>query len=468
MKTKFQIILACFLMLSVSTTFAQKVEFNTTTLKGVKKLKTVNVADLDDKYLPHLQHLEAPSVSGNKYKAFLAQRKKEIEKRFPKSDVAISKKRSIVNPPEIIKIFPVLGVSTGIPCDNHLAMNGDDIVSTGNFYMSVNNPDGSFDKKFTLEDFAEAAGITVQPFDPRLVYDPATNKYIFTFLAGNNSSNTHIVVAFSQTEDPSGEWNIYSLPGNPNESDVEWTDYPMISVTNDHVYISINLLDGIVWQEDFVETIIWQMDKTTGYNGEDLGVTMIDGITFGGQNIRNLCPAESATEAMFDDIYFVSNRNFAVESDSFFLIKVDPNAANPDEQVEINFVQSDTPYGAPPNAEQKVGFFQTNDARVLEAFRLGDEIQFVGNTRNLDNNKAGVYHGIIENITDPQMVLLNHITSNEKEYGYPGIAYTGETAADRDAIIAFNHTSGDALPDGEIISALKETTTIQKPYGLQA
>ena len=166
----------------------------------------------------------------------------------------------------------------GIPCDNHLAMNGDDIVSTGNFYMSVNDPESAYIKTFSLEEFATAAGIpTFQiSFDPRLAYDPVSNRYIFTFLAGFNSSSTDIIVAFSQTDNPAGLWNVYGLPGNPNELD-QWTDYPMISITNDHLYLTINLLkDDESWQLGFIETIIWQMDKSTGYDGIDLGVTKVE------------------------------------------------------------------------------------------------------------------------------------------------------------------------------------------------
>ena len=445
MDTKYQVLLTYILVFIISSSSAQKVEFNSTQYNGVKKLKTINVSQIHDQYLPHLQNLEAPEVSGNSYKAFLAKQKEEIKKLYPPSNTPIAKKRSFVNPPELIKVFPITGVQQGIPCDNHLAMNGEDIVSTGNFYMAVNNPNGGFVKKFTLDQFAQEAGITPQPFDPRLAFDPAQNKYVFTFLAGNSSQNTNIVVAFSQTDDPMGDWNIYTLPGNPNQLD-QWTDYPMISITNDHLYLTINLLqDGQTWQAGFIETIIWQMDKNTGYDGLDLGVTRIDGITFGGQNIRNLCPAESATETMFGDVYFVSNRNFSMEADTFFLIKIDPNAGNPDDLVNIDLIQSDIPYGAPPNATQKEGFLQTNDARVLEAFRLGDEIQFVGNTRNLDNNMAGIFHGIIEDVNNPQ-VQLTHIIGSDYELGYPGITYTGETASDRDAIIAFNHTSKTRNP----------------------
>ena len=425
---------------------AQEVKFNVTKFDAVEKLNSVDFSEIEDKYLPNLQSLEAPPVSGISYKAFLAERKKEIAKLYPQSNEPIAQTRSIVNPPSVVKIFPVLEVSTGIPCDNHLAMKGDDIVTAGNFYMAITDPNGAFKTRFTLNQLAENVGIAVQPFDPRLAYDPVADRYVLTFLAGNNSSNTHIVVAFSDTNDPTGVWHFYNLPGNPNLSN-EWTDYPMISITNDNVYITINLLkDNESWQLGFLETIIWQLDKNTGYAGESLGTEMIDGITFGDTNLRNLCPAESATEALYDDVYFMSNRNFAFESDSFFMVKLDPNAGTADEKIQIQHIAADRPYGAPPNARQIQGFFQTNDARVLEAFRLDNEIQFVGNTRNLDNNKAGIYHAIIEDITDPQMVQLNHIIGPDYEIGYPGITYTGETLSDRDAIIAFNNTSENKLP----------------------
>ena len=429
-----------------SIAFSQDVKFNSTKYPPIKKIATINVSDIEDPYLPNLQHQEAPLVGGNSYHAFLANRKEKIKQDYPPSYTPLATKRSIVNPPQVLKTFAVFAVQLGIPVDNHLAMNGEDIVSAGNFYMSVNNPDGGFTKKFTLTQFANAAGITNQPFDPRLAFDPVANRYVFTFLAGSNSENTDIVFAFSASEDPSGEWNIYTLPGNPNETN-EWTDYPMISIINDYVYLTINLLENNQsWQEGFVETVVWQMDKNTGYAGEDLGVTKIDGITYNGKNIRYLCPAESADETMYDDIYFLSSQNFAIETDTFLLVKIDPNAGSPDEQIDIKLVRSDTQYGAPPNATQEVGFLQTNDARVLEAFRLGDELQFVGNTRNLDNNLAGIYHGIIEGIDNPQGIQLNHIIGSDFELGYPGITYTGETPGDRDAIIAFNHTSKTRNP----------------------
>jgi hypothetical protein len=341
---------------------------------------------------------------------------------------------------------PITNIQIGIPVDNHLAMDGENIVPVGNFYMAVNDSIGDSIVKFTLLAFAQLAGIENQPFHPRLAFDPQSNRYFFTFLAGFDSQNTDIIVAFPVTGDPTADWNIYSIPGNPNGLN-HWTDYSMTSITNDNIFLTINLIrDGESWQLGFVETIIWQIGKTNGYEGTNHNITRINGITYDGQTIRNLCPAESVTETMFDEIYFVSNRNFAMEADTFFLIKVDPNGDTPEEQLSIKFRQPDTPYGPPPNARQQIGFLHTNYARILEAFRLDDEIQFVGNTRNKDINKAGIYHGIIKNISDPQIALSNHIVGDDYELGYPEIIYTGETSLERDAIIAFNHTSKSKNP----------------------
>lgn len=425
---------------------AQNTSFNKTIYTQAKKLGTVDFSKVEDKYLPRLQSLEAPAVSGNKYKKELADLKQKLKKTHPKRDVLPSKNRSYVNPPELLGGFEIKGVNTGSPMDDHLAMSNEYIVTAGNFYLSVETKTGGNYKKLSLDAFAAAAGVTSQSFDPRLAYDPVADRYILTFLAGFDSQNTDIILVFSETGDPRGKWNFYSIGGNPNNLD-QWTDYPMISLTKDEVIITINLLkDNETWQEGFIETIIWQINKAEGYNDEDLVIAKYDGVTFGGGNIRNLCPAESATEELYDDVYFVSSRNFSVENDTFFLVKLDPKAADPQAQLDIKFVLADQVYGAPPNAEQSVGELQTNDARVLEAFRLDDHMQFVGNTRNIDNNKCGIFHGVISDITDPDKVVLNHIIGDDYEIGYPGITYTGDGFFEEDAIINFNHSSKTKFP----------------------
>ncbi len=421
--------------------YGQRVQYNHTQKSGIKKIAVVDVSSIQDDYVAWVQKKEAPYVSGNKYKNYLTKIKERINTNFPKTNAPVSQPRTTVNPPEFVDGYVLSGVTAGIPVDNHLAMADKYIVNVGNSYISINNATGGEFKQLSLGAYANAAGVNAHPFDPRMIYDPVKDRFIMTFLAGFGSSDTHILVCFSQTNDPRGKWNIYRIEGNPNNKD-EWTDYPMVSITNNDYYLTINLLrDNFSWQEGFVETIIWKVGLDEAYAGEDLVMDKWDGITFDGINIRNLCPAESATETLFDDMVFVSNKNFAIESDTFFMVKLDPSKGNSSDAIDIKMIKASTSYGAPPNASQKVGSLQTNDARVLEAFRLEDEIQFVGNTRNLSNNKAGIYHGIIEDINAPDEVVLNHIIGPDYEIGYPGITYTGDGLAERDAIISFSHSS---------------------------
>jgi hypothetical protein len=254
------------------------------------------------------------------------------------------------------------------------------------------------------------------------------------------------VVAFSATDDPTQDWHLYSVEGNPNQLD-QWTDYPMINFTKNDLFLTINLLkDNQSWKLGFIESLIWQMDKNTGFSGDELAIKRWDNIRFEGNPIRNLCPVESATFELNDDCYFLSNRNFDVTNDTFFVLKVDGSMNDTTSVLDVNFVKTNDIYGVPPTAGQFFGRLETNDSRVLEAFRFGDEIQFVGNTKNFSNNKAGIYHGIIPNINELNNAELNHIIGEDFEIGYPGITYTGDGLEERDAIISFNHTAKTRFP----------------------
>ncbi|MBL0052360.1 MAG: hypothetical protein IPP29_13025 [Bacteroidetes bacterium] len=44
-----------------------------------------------------------------------------------------------------------------------------------------------------------------------------------------------------------------------------WTDFPMMALTNDELFITVNLLyPDSSWQTGFNETIIWQVNKHDG------------------------------------------------------------------------------------------------------------------------------------------------------------------------------------------------------------
>jgi len=439
-------ILSLFLFLIGTNVGNAQVTYNTSQLK-IEKKNTINFSSIDDKYLAESVNLEAPSVSGNSYKHYLNQLKEEIEKTQDESFKTKQQANRGANVPVVSKGIELSGLSIGIPLDNDLAMNEEMVLSVGNFYVAVYDTSNTKLKVVTLQSFAVAAGISAQSFDPRVLYDTESERFVLVFLAGFESTNTHIVVAFSQTKDPTGDWNIYEITGNPNEAE-EWTDYPMISITKNDLFVTINLLkDDSSWQTGFLESIIWQMDKQSGYDGSELVITKWDDVNFNGKSIRNLCPLESATEELYDDIYFLSDRNFDVENDTFLLLNLKGHAGDTLSEMSVDYRLSNNPYGVPPNAVQFFGRLQTNDARVLEGFRLGNEIQFVGNTKNFEANKAGIFHGILRDITDATAIIeLNHLLGEDYELGYPGITYTGEGGESANAILSFNHSSKTRFP----------------------
>ena len=61
----------------------------------------------------------------------------------------------------------------------------------------------------------------------------------------------------------------------------------------------------------FVETVIWQIKKDSGYVGLPIGAKFYHDIKYGGKSIRNLCPAKGGSKLYKPNLFFVSNRNFA-------------------------------------------------------------------------------------------------------------------------------------------------------------
>ena len=422
--------------------FGQKVNYKKERLQGIKKLGVVNFSQIDDPYFVNLKNLEAPSVSGNSYKAYLAAVKAEIKENYPPNGNADLLNRALVEPPEVINGFSgSITEDVGVPLDNHLAMNGGQIVSALNSQIAIKSDDGDDLVGFSLDQLAMELNLPDRFFDPRLLYDTEADRFIMVFLHGSDSDVTNIVIGFSNTNDATGEWSMYELTGNPNGNNT-WTDYPMINVTKTDLIITGNLIfDNQPWQTGFDETVLWQINKSSGYNGASLESILYQSITFEGFNIRNLCPVESADEILEDNCLFLSNRNFSVENDTIFIVELTGGIDDPNTEIIINVAKSNVPYGVPPNAEMFFGELQTNDARLLEAFYLDNEIQFVGNTRNLTNNLAGIYHGRIFDVRGAQEVTLEHIIGPDFEIGYPGITHTGIETGQMDAIISFGHTA---------------------------
>ena len=446
----------------------------TVVIKGVNKVSPMANST---SFAPLLKNLEAPKPGGNSYHDFLNQQKVKSAKQFSKSE---NKTESIIlgdeeNPVIIdemnmrsyIAQIDLEGIyKGGTPLDNTMALGHKYLVASVNSFLWAYDIEG--DSNLFVDEHGSTYNISFaefgkdyitnpaveSPFDPKLIYLPNHDKFIFIFLSGRTPANSKIIVGFSSTNDPRDPWNVYMLPGNPRGVD-QWTDFPMVGSDKDNMYLSINLLKANTsWQLGFEGSIVWQLPLDEGFRGDtNLTTTMYDSILYNGTNIRNLTPVQNQNPntSINDEgtsFKFLSNRNFDIQNDSVFTFDIFNDHSITD------VILQPKPYGVPPNGLQEddnpsddTDGLQTNDARFLGAISytnaVGENhIEFVGNTKDFNTGRAGIYHGSWMQHNGTLTKTANIIGVDSLDFGYPNIAYTsnGEGCYEG-SLIAFNHTS---------------------------
>jgi hypothetical protein len=336
------------------------------------------------------------------------------------------------------------------PNDNDLAIsNGGKIVSVINtnlFFYDVNTDSVLGTQSYDA--FTAPLGAYADVFDPKVLYDPVEDKFITVILNGFTDTTTSIILGFSQSNDPMGLWNLYSLPGNPLNNGT-FSDYPMISLSEKELFLTINLvIPDSTWQTGFNETLIWQINKQDGFSGASISTVMHNGITFNGKPIRNLCPVRGGSQLYGPDMYFLSNRNFETQGDTIFLVRTTDTIGSPNFSIEVKQLNSNADYFLAGDARMAgVHVFATNDSRILGAFYENNQIQFVQNSMDTNTTFCAVYHGIISNLQASNPTVNGKIIGDTLcDFGYPNIAYAGNGAGNNNAVIGFNHTAPTVKP----------------------
>ena len=447
------------------------------------KISGVSVIDPMSKptqFAPNLKNLEAPKPGGNSYHDFINQQKIKSAQQFKQNQNKTNSINFGEAPDPIImnemgmrKYIAQLNLEDvyngGTPLDNTMALNDDyllasvnsflwawDIKGDSNLFVDENGTTfnisfAEFGKDYIVDAAAES------PFDPKLVYIPQYDRFIFLFLSGRKPTDSKTIIGFSSTNDPRDPWFVYKIEGNPRGLD-QWSDFPMIAYDAENLYLSLNLLKANTsWQLGFQGSVVWKIPISEGFDGnQDLNTTLFDQITYGGNYIRNLTPIQS-NQPDWLGMDFLSNRNFDIQNDSLFLVEI-----TKDDVLTTQTVTLPINYGMPPNGIQAddnssdaTDGLQTNDARFLAAVssRVNDQIEFiefVGNTVNPSSGRSGVFHGRIsgENITSltqdikPAHIKANIIGLDSLDFGYPNIVHlhNGQNCY-QETFIAFNHTS---------------------------
>ncbi|MCC6369807.1 MAG: T9SS type A sorting domain-containing protein [Bacteroidia bacterium] len=418
----------------------------------IKKTATINLSDNTMDLAPGLSAQEMSRHTGKVPEKY----------NYPPSDINSStQKRSsaAITVPALGQSFVGNSFDVATPNDNDMAISDSGMVVSvinSRIYIRDINNDSVYASK-SLYSFKFAVNTRNSQYDPKVMYDPKSDRFVLVCLVGNEDSTSRVIVGFSKTNKPNGQWNLYVLPGNPLNNTL-WTDYPMISMTEKELFLTVNLLtNNSPWQTGFVETIIWQMKKDSGYAGKtSIGSVLHSNIKYNGKAIRNLCPVKGGSKLYSPNMYFLSNRNMATQNDTVFLVNITDTIGAPSGTLTVKVLKTPKPYYFPPDGIQPnaTNSLATNDARNLGAFIENNKIQYVHNTNNPANNHVTVYYGTIDNPQSANPVINGYYLPNDTfDIAYPNISYLGNSSTDNSSIITFDHSSATVFPGCSAIQA---------------
>jgi len=422
----------------------------------ISKSGTINPKNFNSEdWMVQVQNQEAPLPDGTSFKSELLRRKKEIEKLYPRNNKTTLKNRMNANVPVTGRMMEGNLAGSGTPNDNALAIsNNGYLVSAINsniYFYDIEND--SLLTSMTFTQFATAGGLpsTNSKYDPKLLYDPEKDRFIFVFLNSTSPTSSKIYVAFSSTNNPMDDWHLYTIPGNPLNNN-RWSDYPAIEVNEKDFFCTINMIiPGEPWQTGFDGTLIWECDKNAGYNGDAvLPMIFWDSLVYDNKLIRNLHPIRQGNGEYNETQYFLSNRNFSPECDSIFLLTLNGSLVDANQTLTIELLQSNLSYFVAVDALQPSGHtLATNDSRVLGGSVEGNFIQFVQNSTDTATGNCSIYHGII-NLSDRTCKGFQ-IASDTLDFGYANMASTAIIPGEQEVMITFEYSSDLLFPGWGVV-----------------
>ncbi len=415
----------------------------------VSKKGMTNIADIQNDFYPSLELLDVPMPGGSYYNDHLQETKNKNNDKLKNQFLETNSLKIELSESPTIGLSFEGNQATSIPNDNALAISNSgwlvSVVNSTIYMKNVNNLEET-PYEISLSAFSESLGTYLKTYDPRIVYDQEEDRFILLFLNGYNSQASNIIVAFSESNNPTQNWSLYEIPGDPFD-DERWTDYPMMTVNKNELFISANLIkDGENWQSGYTKTVIWQINKYRAYSGKNnLNIMIWDQNYTENQNpIRNAIPVKGGLGLTGPNQYFLSNKNFATSNDSIFLIELTNPLGSENAEIKIDVLKSNALYGLPQNIKQKgsIRNLLTNDGRILAAIIQDHKIHFVSTSIADGSDKTGIYHGIIENLSsENKEINAQLITDPQLNLAYPNLSYAGLQSGDNEFIITFGHAS---------------------------
>src|SRR6267154_447938 len=152
--------------------------------------------------------------------------------------------------------------NTAIPPDTQGAVGPNHLMTTLNTQIRIQDRTGVGLSSVSMSGFWASLG-SLSVFDPRILYDPYGGRWIFVAAANGNSIASAVLIGVSQTSDPSGTWNLFSVDADATHA--TWADYPSVGFNKDWIVVSTNMFT-VGASSSSVQSNIWVFTKASLYN----------------------------------------------------------------------------------------------------------------------------------------------------------------------------------------------------------
>jgi len=435
-----------------------------------------------------IEHIRAAAMPLNE--TILAQRQQELKEReqylerhhqrappLPKSEKPIERLRALprtalptaLNSTQTsIKTIldRVLTIrETGGPvstiCEPSLAMRGDDVLVTGNWFASFSTNASSPISEFK----SIRPGDLFPPPESRLefccdqlaVYEPRRDILIWLlqYEYHENGDGNLVRLAVAKGDDIKNQkWRYYDLtPDAVGHYKKEWFDFPAWAVSNNYLYVTTNSFATCCGDKPpFARSIAIRipLDKLAAYQGFNL--QYFDTKDFGtGDQLFSLCPTQGASSTMYLGAH-VSESKLRVYTwpdagDKVVATDVDVEPWSSDQPVAPN------PYGG--------DWLTRADSRITAGWASKNTIGFAWiAAMDVNHHFPHVRVVILEN--DTKNVLEEpHIYSGDFAYAYPAAAPN----ADGEVGVAVEF-GGNTINPSSAVGVLKRSRNGQSSWDL--
>jgi uncharacterized protein YjdB len=344
----------------------------------------------------------------------------------------------------------VLDLGTNIPPDTHGAVDANYCMTATNSQVKIQTRSGGPVSAVTLNAFW-ASVTSGGTFDPRVHYDPYTNRWIVVAVCDAALSTSSILIAVSQTNDPTGLWWMYKILADG--TGVNWLDFPDVGFNGKWITVTGNFFTNST--NTFVAADVFVFDKANLLSGASATYT-----SFLQPGDFTICPALTYN-ATTGNMFLVDSYNGTNFGGGVMQLWKISGAVGSESMTSVSFPQatgfnwqqnSFAATGPTPGADfapqsGTSNLIQTNDDRLDQVVFMNNTLWFahtifVPYSGSVNPTRSSVQWWQIDTFGNPIQIGTIDDPTNTNFYAFPTMTPNGTD----DALVGFSTFSATTHP----------------------